>query len=126
MALRFRGLDQPCEWVYRKDSGSAPQPVDPYQQAAAQYGLSTGTAEFNAALNRPNIVNPLGSTTWGVTGYSGGAPAGAAPSTGGTFGLGGSGVPTPSSSGYSPNPLSAAGLTGQSPIPYSGGVPGVP
>lgn len=51
-----------------KDSGSAPQPVDPYTQAAAQYGLSTGTAEFNAGLNRTNQVNPLGSSVWSVNG----------------------------------------------------------
>lgn len=68
-----------------KGGGSAPQPVDPYQQAAAQYGLSTGTAAFNAALNRPNVVNPLGSSTWGVTGFSGGIPGAA----GGGYGLGG-------------------------------------
>jgi|SRR5579859_810453 len=126
MALRFRGLDQPCEWVYRKDSGSAPQPVDPYQQAAAQYGLSTGTAEFNAALNRPNTVNPLGSTTWNVTGYSG-EPS-STPSDYGTvnpggtpqIGLGGSGVPmTTGSVEQNPNPLSAAGLIG------GAGAPGV-
>jgi hypothetical protein len=57
-----------------KSAGTAPQPVDPYEQAAAQYGLSTGTANYNAALNRPNMTNPLGSTSWNVTGYSGGAP----------------------------------------------------
>lgn len=97
-----------------KDSGSAPQPVDPYEQASAQYGLSTGTAAFNAALNRPNSINPVGSTTWGVTGYSG------EPSTpSGGYGLGGSGVPLGTSSqtsGSQPqiptNPLSSTGLTG--------------
>lgn len=50
-----------------KDSGQPPQAVDPYQQAAAQYGLSTGTAEFNAGLNRTNTVNPLGSSTWNAS-----------------------------------------------------------
>ena len=80
MALRFRGLDQPIEWVYRKDSGSAPTPTDPYAQAAAQYGLDTGTANYNAGLNRTNSVNPIGSSTWSSVG-------------GGTSG-GGSGAPT--------------------------------
>lgn len=47
-----------------KDSGSPPQPVDPYTQAGAQYGLSTGTASYNAGLNRTNASNPLGSSTW--------------------------------------------------------------
>jgi len=47
-----------------KDAGSPPQAVDPYTQAAAQYGLSTGTALFNAGLNRTNQTNPLGSSTW--------------------------------------------------------------
>lgn len=92
-----------------KSSGSAPQPVDPYQQAAAQYGLSTGTASYNAALNRPNMVNPLGSTTWGVTGYSGGAP----------FSFGGnpsSSAPASSSSGATPQ-VSAIQF-GHNPTPY--------
>lgn len=57
-----------------KSSGSPPQPVDPYQQANAQYGLATGTAAYNAALNRTNSTNPLGSNTWSVEGYSGGPP----------------------------------------------------
>ncbi len=58
-----------------KSSGSAPNPVDPYQQAAAEYGLSTGTADYNAALNRTNNVNPLGSSTWDVTGTDGPGPS---------------------------------------------------
>ena len=123
MALRFRGLDAPIEVVYRKDSGSAPQPVDPYEQAAAQYGLSTGTASYNAALNRPNMVNPVGSTTWNVTGYSG-EPSETPSQPSGGYGLGGSGVPLgPTSQTLAgqpqipanPNPLSEAGLTGSAP-----------
>lgn len=51
-----------------KSSGSAPQPVDPYTQANAQYGLATGTANFNAGLNRTSSANPLGSSGWQVTG----------------------------------------------------------
>lgn len=54
-----------------KGGGSAPQPVNPYTQAGAQYDLSTGTAEFNAGLNRTNNVNPLGSSQWNITGYTG-------------------------------------------------------
>lgn len=50
-----------------KDSGSAPQPVDPWTQAAAQYGLSTGTASYNAGLNRTNQTNPIGSSYWTST-----------------------------------------------------------
>lgn len=64
--------------AYAKDSGSAPQPVDPWQQAGAQYALDTGTANYNAGLNRTNSYNPLGSSTWSVSGspYSlgGGTP----------------------------------------------------
>jgi hypothetical protein len=69
-----------------KDSGSAPQPVDPYQQADAQYGLATGTANYNAALNRTGVENPLGSSGWNVTGYSGGAPAGSSSGGSGSYG----------------------------------------
>jgi endosialidase-like protein len=89
-----------------KSSGSAPQPVDPYAQAAAQYGLSTGTAAFNAALNRPTVVNPLGSSSWGVSGYSGGLPGGA-----GRVG------PTPSS------PLGGFALGGPGGYGLGGGFP---
>lgn len=129
MALRLPRLGQSLEMRYHKDSGSAPQPTDPYAQAAAQYGLSTGTASYNAALNRPNTVNPLGSTSWDVTGYSG-QPSGPPATATGGMGLGGSGLPVipysgspntgaasgttasaPSSNGI-PNPLSAQGLTG--------------
>lgn len=64
-----------------KDSGSPPQATDPYTQAAAQYGLSTGTANYNAALNRTGSSNPLGSSGWSVTGYSG-SPSGGDSSSG--------------------------------------------
>lgn len=138
MALRFRGLDAPIEVVYRKSSGSAPQPVDPYQQAAAQYGLATGTAEFNAGLNRTNNVNPAGSSSWNITGYTGQPNV-----TGGTVTPSGTpqigynspnpvmshaGTSSPGN-GYSPNPLSYAGLTGQtgtSPSQYTQDVYGTP
>src|SRR5581483_6586660 len=80
--------------------GSAPQPVDPYAQAAAQYGLSTGTAEFNAGLNRTNTVNPMGSSIWSVNGQ----PTAQAPggpfvepgneAAGNRFGLGGTAYPS--------------------------------
>lgn len=117
-----------------KTSGSAPTPVNPYEQAATQYGLSTGTADYNAALNRTNSVNPLGSSTYQVTGTDGPGPGsfggystsfngvnggvngavgaypgessgayslensspGSLPRVGG-YGLGGSGIPLPSS-----------------------------
>lgn len=117
MALRFRGLDQPIEVVYRKDPGSAPAPVDPYTQAAAQYGLSTGTAAYNAGLNRTNQTNPLGSSYWTASNpttptsapSSGGAPASAAPSY-----------------SYNGNPLSFTGLTQGSGIPSIGSLGGSP
>lgn len=64
-----------------KDSGSPPQPVDPYTQANAQYELATGTAGYNAALNRTGAVNPLGESGWNITGYSGGAPTQSFPAT---------------------------------------------
>lgn len=66
-----------------KGGGSAPQPVDPYEQAAAQYGLSTGTAAFNAGLGRTNSSNPIGGSYWSVSG--GGSPYG--------YGGGGGGYP---------------------------------
>lgn len=135
MALRFRGLDAPIEVVYRKSSGSAPQPVDPYQQAAAQYGLATGTAEFNAGLNRTNTVNPAGSSTWTNTG----SPTGSSGMGGGGAPVQNSGTMSPndpvmshygtSSPGYSPNPISAAGLqnnTGGAPSQYNTDVYGSP
>jgi hypothetical protein len=86
-----------------KSSGSAPQPVDPYQQANAQYGLATGTAAYNAALNRTDSSNPLGSNTWDVTGYS---TAGAGPPSGG-------------SGSYGPYSLPGGGVYG-----FGGSMPG--
>jgi hypothetical protein len=72
-----------------KDSGSAPQPTDPYAQASAQYGLDTGTANYNAALNRTNSSNPLGSSTWNITGYDGSGMGGIPGTNMGTpYGLG--------------------------------------
>jgi hypothetical protein len=94
MAIRFRGLDQPIEVVYRKDAGSPPQPVDPYAQAAAQYGLSTGTAQFNAGLNRTNSQNPLGSTSW-TANYPGGIYNASIPSGGTGPSASGSGATIP-------------------------------
>lgn len=67
------------------DSPSTPQPVDPYTQAAAQYGLSTGTAQFNAGLNRTNNVNPMGGSYWNAAYPS--SP------TGNSGPIGGSGIP---------------------------------
>jgi hypothetical protein len=63
-----------------KSSGTAPTAVDPYTQASAQYGLDTGTANYNARLNRTNSSNPLGSNTWNITGYDG-SGAGGIPGT---------------------------------------------
>lgn len=81
-------------------SPSAPAPVDPYTQAAAQYGLSTGTAAYNAGLNRTNSSNPLGSNTWSAT-----------PGT----------TSTPSSSGYSPASFGlGGGIYGGNPTIPSG------
>jgi hypothetical protein len=132
-----------------KSSGNAPQPVDPYQQAQAQYGLATGTANYNAALDRTNSSNPLGSNTWQVTGTDGtpsGTPAGSAggyplPASlgGGMYGFGGSptgasasttGAPMNGGSGapiYSQQTSLSPWANGmlQSPIDTSG-VPGMP
>lgn len=85
--------------AHAKSSGSAPAAVDPYQSAGAQYGLSTGTANYNAGLNRVNQTNPLGGSFWSVNGngpYQGGTPAAApaAPNTSAGVGMGGSGLPT--------------------------------
>lgn len=122
MALRFH-LGMVYDRVYAKDSGSAPQPVDPYTQAAAQYGLSTGTALYNAGLNRTNTNNPLGSTYWtasnGTQDSPGGAPA--APS---------SAPSAPSSTptvNYSPNGNTSFGIPTSSPSTPTNlnyGVPG--
>jgi len=59
-----------------KGGGNPPQPVDPYRQAGAQYALNTGTANYNAALNRTGNTNALGSSGWNVYGTdpSTGAP----------------------------------------------------
>lgn len=94
--------------------GNAPQPVDPYQQAAAQYGLNTGTATYNAALNRTGEVNPMGSSGWGITGYSGagmGSPTQSPAVPGGRPG------------GYSPYPY---GLGGGGGNPIAGVGSGAP
>lgn len=83
-SFEYSGLIAQC-----KDSGSAPAPTDPYQQAAAQYGLATGTADYNAALDRTNSVNPLGSSTWQVTGTDGTGPSSIGGYPTGTAGSGG-------------------------------------
>src|SRR5580658_6502060 len=95
-----------------KSAGSAPQPTNPYEQAAAQYGLATGTANYNAALNRTGVVNPLGESGWSVTGTDGsgqssfgGYPTGFGDQNGsGAYGFGSSypqyaSYPTPPSNG---------------------------
>ena len=94
-----------------KSSGNAPQPTDPYAQAAAQYGLSTGTANYNAALNRTGVQNPLGESNWNVTGYSG------APSTGGYSTAGGG------NASYSPGAYGAGGYGEGGAIPNGSGAP---
>lgn len=98
-----------------KSSGSPPQATDPYEQAAAQYGLSTGTADYSAALDRTGVSNPLGNSSWNVTGYSGAPPSmeGAIPASS-YFGLGG--TPTSTTGG-----LPAYGLPSTS-TPTSGTV----
>lgn len=94
-----------------KDSGSPPQATDPYEQAAAQYQLSTGTANYNAALNRTSSVNPLGSDTWAVTGQDTGGYNPSSPSSGTTA------TTTPGST-----PSAGSTSSGQ-PIAYFGGSP---
>lgn len=74
-----------------KSSGSAPQAVDPYLSAGAQYGLSTGTADYNAGLNRVNQQNPLGASYWSVNGSG---PSSGAPASGGSSQPGLSAIPT--------------------------------
>ena len=98
-----------------KSSGSAPQPVDPYTQASAAYGLDTGTAAYNAAINRTNSSNPLGSNTWTVNGYDNVGSTGAP-----IYGIGGnqvggkSPIPgwTPTKYGYNGPGASNYGGTG--------------
>lgn len=57
-------------------SGSAPQPIDPYQSAAAQYQYGTQAGAYNAAINRVNTSGPGGSVNYSITGRdpSTGAP----------------------------------------------------
>lgn len=100
-----------------KSSGSAPAPVDPYQQAGAQYGLATGTANYNAALNRTNSSNPLGSNTWSVTGYDGSGPSGIPGTNTGSsgsmpYGFGGVGRNGNFGPSLSAGPSMSAGTTG--------------
>lgn len=52
--------------------GSAPSAPDPWQSAAAQYQYGTEAANYTTALQRPDIVTPYGSETWGQ-----GSPSGA-------------------------------------------------
>jgi hypothetical protein len=102
-----------------KSAGNAPQPVNPYEQAGAQYGLATGTADYNAALERTGVSNPLGSSSWDVTGYSG-APTespGTIPASA-YFGLGGSGAPA----GAGTFNLTQGGYTYPSPTGAGGGI----
>jgi hypothetical protein len=62
--------------------GSAPPPPNPYATAAAQSAANKDTAKYEAGLNRYNIVNPFGTTTWSqqapapAAGAPGAAPAG--------------------------------------------------
>lgn len=112
-----------------KSSGSAPQPTDPYAQAGAQYGLATGTANYNAALNRTNSSNPLGSNTWSVTGHDG-TPSSYSP--GGAYGPGGGGYGggapyLPPAGGYPNSPAGPramahpTGSVGPGSMPTNGG-----
>lgn len=48
--------------------GSAPQAVDPYQAADAQYEYGALGANYNTALQRPNISTPYGSVNWSTAG----------------------------------------------------------
>jgi hypothetical protein len=103
-----------------KDSGSAPAPVDPYEQAGAQYALSTGAAQYGSGLSHIDTVNPLGSTTWGtsspqmMTGGQGmpAYTAGVTPTQ--PYSLGGSGVPM-----TNPSPNTAGGIPGTNSDPYA-------
>lgn len=128
--------------AYAKSSGSAPQAVDPYLSAGAQYGLSTGTADYNAGLNRVNQQNPLGGSYWSINGSSpstSGQPSyqqTAMPTGNGAYApgntgisMGGSGLPV--SSGATPNfghannygqsaaPTASQGLPSGSSDPYA-------
>lgn len=107
-----------------KSSEAAPQPVNPYTQANAQYGLATNSANYNAALNRTNSQNPLGSNTWDITGYdrppaaqnAGGAssvdgvPQGIQPSSGGSLSSGSSAFSPQLAQLFATNPQLAAQL----------------
>lgn len=115
-----------------KSSGSAPQAVDPYTQAGAQYGLSTGTAQFNAGLNRTNQVNPLGSSSWNAsypTVSGGPAAPSATPQAGqratatqGMPSYSGNGTPLTAPPGYSPNFGLGGGGAGQINVPGLGNI----
>lgn len=142
MALNFRLAAE----RHYKDNGSPPQAVDPYTQANAQYGLSTGTALFNAGLNRTNSQNPLGSSSWNAS-YGGSPSAGggqvvnpnnlppgwsyapsstpAGMSSGGLTGPSASGPGATLSNGSSQNGMSLYGLGGSG-VPIRSGGSGTP
>lgn len=105
------------------DTPAAPQPVDPYAQANAQLGLSEGTAQFNAALNRTNQTNPLGSSTFSAA-YPSYPPSSPSATPGASFGLpaappaySGNGTPINYPPGYSPNGGTSIGSGGSINIP---------
>lgn len=106
-----------------KSSGSPPAAVDPYLSAGAQYGLSTGTANYNAGLNRVNQQNALGGSYWSVNGQGGPAYSGAptntaAPTNSSQQGMGaiptGGGAYAPSTTGLqlSPSPQTTSAAPG--------------
>jgi hypothetical protein len=109
-----------------KSSGSAPAPVDPYTQAAAQYGLDTGTANYNAELNRTNSSNPLGSNTWSVSGGGGSGGYGPYPlpssAGGGMYGFGGGGSSMPGFN-YGGVSIPGGGVTGTGSATGGSGAP---
>lgn len=111
-----------------KDSGSAPQPTDPWTQAAAQYALDTGTANYNAGLTHTNSSNPLGSNTWNITGYTGsptGSPASPGhPATPSPAPVPGAPAPGPGQPGYTSSPYFGfgGGMTGYQGTPTAPGL----
>lgn len=101
--------------------GSAPSAPDPYESAQAQYQYGTAAANYNTALDRPNIVTPYGSQTWSVSeSPNGGSSPGSAPSAP----SGSTPAPYQPSPAYQGSPYyRIGGGLGGSGAPIGGGMP---
>lgn len=90
--------------------GSAPSAPDPWQSAAAQYQYGTQAANYTTQLNRPDVVTPYGSETWG-TGGPENIPGIQSPQA--SPDIGGGGIPSYETAGtYDPYQMPSFGFGG--------------